>query len=188
LKKHTRETIEPLRQAINSGLEFGDIEYACHAADYYCAHLFFNGEHLDHVQEQQKHYIDFADKFSQEHQFYLLKTIGQVVENLRGMTDNKLLLIGSILNKEEAISYLREVKNLICLFRVYYAKTVVCYLFKQYEEALKLARKGLKYSLYVQSNISFIEQNFYYCLILLAHFEAVSGEEEKKQEYLSQVE
>ncbi|MEG3889390.1 AAA family ATPase [Microcoleus sp. Z1_A1] len=187
-KKHTRETLEPLRQAINSGLEFGDIEYACHAADYYCAHLFFKGEHLDYVQEQQKHYIDFADNLSQEHQLYLLKILGQLVENLRGMTDNKLLLIGSILNEEEAISYLREVKNFMCLFRVYYAKTVVCYLFKQYEEALEFAREGLKYSIYVQSNISFIEHSFYYCLILLAHFEAISGEEEKKQKYLIQVE
>ncbi|MEG4487899.1 AAA family ATPase [Microcoleus sp. D2_18a_B4] len=188
-KKHTRETIEPLRQAINSGLEFGDIEYACHAADYYCAHLFFNGEHLDYVQEQQKLYIDLAERLSQEHQLYLLKILGQLVENLRGMTDNKLILMGSILNEEKAISYLREVKNFICLFRLYFAKTVVCYLFKQYKEAIEFAREGLKYSGYVQSNISFIEQTFYYCLILLAQYvQEDSGEEEKKQEYLSQVE
>ncbi|HBE36861.1 MAG TPA: serine/threonine protein kinase [Cyanobacteria bacterium UBA11368] len=189
LKKHTRETIEPLRQAINSGLEFGDIEYACHGADYYCSHLFFNGEHLDYVQEQQKQYIDFADKLFQEHQLYLLKIIGQLVENLRGMADNKLLLIGSVLNEEEAISYLRKVKNFICLFRIYFAKTVICYLFKNYEEALQSAKEGLKYSVYVQSNISFIEQIFYYCLILLSdYFHKDSGDEDKKQEYLKQVE
>ncbi|MEG4200020.1 AAA family ATPase [Microcoleus sp. Pol12A5] len=189
LKKHTRETIEPLRQAINSGLEFGDIEYACHGADYYCSHLFFKAEHLDYVQEQQKLYIDLAERLSQEHQLYLLKILGQLVENLRGMTDNKLSLMGSILNEEKAISYLREVKNFICLFRLYFAKTVVCYLFKQYEEAIEFAREALKYSGYVQSNISFIEHTFYYCLILLAQYaQENSGEEEKKQEYLNQVE
>lgn len=189
LKKHTRETIAPLRQSINSGLEFGDIEFACHSADYYCSHLFFNAEHLDYVQEQQKLYIDLAERLSQEHQLYLLKILGQLVENLRGMTDDKLILMGSILNEEKAISYLREVKNFICLFRLYFAKTVVCYLFKQYEEAIEFAREGLKYSGYVQSNISFIEQTFYYCLILLAQYvQEDSGEEEKKQEYLNQVE
>ncbi|MEG4092411.1 GAF domain-containing SpoIIE family protein phosphatase [Microcoleus sp. Pol12B4] len=62
-------------------------------------------------------------------------------------------------------------------------------MFKQYEEAIEFAREGLKYSGYVQSNISFIEHNFYYCLILLAlYVQEDSGEEEKKQEYLNQVE
>ncbi|MEG4090116.1 hypothetical protein [Microcoleus sp. Pol12B4] len=57
------------------------------------------------MQKQQKLYIDLAERLSQEHQLYLLKILGQLVENLRGMTDNKLILMGSILNEEKAISY-----------------------------------------------------------------------------------
>ena len=185
-KKHTRETIEPLRQAINSGLEFGDIEYACHAADYYCAHLFFNGEHLDYVQEQQKHYIDFADKFSQEHQFYLLKIIGQLVANLRGITDNSLILTGEFLNEGEAIAYLTKINNLMSLFRVFFAKTLLCYLFKDYENAIIYAKTALNNSIHVQGNISFNNHVYYYSLALLAQY--FQETEEKQQQYLKQVE
>lgn len=45
-KEPLATTIKPLLQAINNGLEVGDIKYACHAADYYCSHLFLKGEHL----------------------------------------------------------------------------------------------------------------------------------------------
>ncbi|MEG4801523.1 AAA family ATPase [Microcoleus sp. ARI1-B5] len=185
-KKHTRETIEPLRQAINSGLEFGDIEYACHAADYYCAHLFFNGDHLDYVQEQQKHYIDFADNFSQEYQFYLLKIIGQLVANLRGITDNSLILTGEFLNEGEAIAYLTKINNLMSLFRVLFAKTLLCYLFKDYKNAIINAKTALNNSMLVQANISFNNHVYYYSLALLAQYFQES--EEKQQQYLKQVE
>ncbi|MEG4375549.1 MULTISPECIES: AAA family ATPase [unclassified Microcoleus] len=185
-KKHTRETIKPLRQAINSGLEFGDIEYACHAADYYCAHLFFNGEHLDYVQEQQKHYIDFADNFSQEYQFYLLKIIGQLVANLRGITDNSLILTGEFLNEGEAIAYLTKINNLMSLFRVLFAKTLLCYLFKDYKNAIIYAKRALDNSMLVQANISFNNQVYYYSMALLAQYFQES--EEKQQQYLKQVE
>ncbi|MEP6517523.1 AAA family ATPase [Microcoleus vaginatus] len=185
-KKHTRETIEPLRQAINSGLEFGDIEYACHAADYYCAHLFFNGEHLDYVQEQQKHYIDFADNFSQEYQFYLLKIIGQLVANLRGITDNSLILTGEFLNEGEAIAYLTKINNLMSLFRVLFAKTLLCYLFKDYKNAIIYAKTALNNSMLVQANISFNNHVYYYSLALLAQY--FQETEEKQQQYLKQVE
>ncbi|MEG4172914.1 MULTISPECIES: GAF domain-containing protein [unclassified Microcoleus] len=185
-KKHTRETIEPLRQAINSGLEFGDIEYACHAADYYCAHLFFNGEHLDYVQEQQKHYIDFADNFPQEYQFYLLKIIGQLVANLRGITDNSLILTGEFLKEEEAIAYLTKINNLMSLFRVLFAKTLLCYLFKDYKNAIIHAKTALNNSMLVEANISFNNHVYYYSLALLAQYFQES--EEKQQQYLKQVE
>ncbi|MEG4205453.1 AAA family ATPase [Microcoleus sp. Pol7_A1] len=185
-KKHTRETIEPLRQAINSGLEVGDIEYACHAADYYCAHLFFNGEHLDYVQEQQKHYIDFADKFSQEYQFYLLRIIGQLVANLRGITDNSLILTGEFLNEGEAIAYFTKINNLMSLFRVLFAKTILCYLFKDYKNAIIYAKTALNNSMLVQANISFNNHVYYYSLALLAQY--FQETEEKQQQYLKQVE
>ena len=185
-KKHTRETIEPLRQAINSGLEFGDIEYACHAADYYCAHLFFNGEHLDYVQEQQKHYIDFAGNFAQQYQFYLLKIIGQLVANLRGTTDNPLLLMGEMLNESETIAYLESINNLMSLFRVFFAKTLLCYLFKDYEAALENAKRALKSSTLVEGNISFTKHIYYYSLALLALY--FQETESKQQQYLKQVE
>jgi predicted ATPase/serine phosphatase RsbU (regulator of sigma subunit)/tRNA A-37 threonylcarbamoyl transferase component Bud32 len=185
-KEPLATTIEPLLQAINNGLEVGDIEYACHAADYYCSHLFFKGEHLDYVQERQKQYRDVTAKLSQEHQLYLIKIIGQLVANLMERTDNKLLLIGNLLNEEETIAYLQSINNTIALFRVFFAKTMLCYLFKDYATAIEHGITGVNYSTMLHSNFSFSEHIFYYSLALLAEY--FQETEEKQQQYLKQVE
>ena len=145
-KEPLATSIRPLLQAINNGLEVGDIEYACHAADYYCSHLFFKGEYLDYVQERQKNYSDLTAKLSQDHQLYLIKIIGQLVANLMGLTDNKLLLIGDLLNEEETIAYLQSINNTIALFRVFFAKTMLCYLFQDYAMAIEHGITGVNYS------------------------------------------
>jgi len=188
-KEPLATTIDPLLQAINNGLEVGDIEYACHAADYYCSHLFFKGEHLDYVQEQQKNYSDLTAKLSQEHQLYLIKIIGQLVANLMARADNKLLLIGDMLNEEETIAYLQSINNTIALFRVFFAKTMLCYLFQDYAMAIEHGITGVNYSTMLHSNFSFSEHIFYYSLALLAqYFQENSGDESKQQQYLKQVE
>ncbi|PSB45508.1 hypothetical protein C7B80_16770 [Cyanosarcina cf. burmensis CCALA 770] len=168
-KKHARETIEPLLRAIQDGLEVGDIEFACHAAYFYCAHLFFNGNNLEYVQDKQKQYIKFIQKFRQEHQLYLAKIDGQLVDNLRKRSPDKLVLSGEYLNEEETIAYLQKHNNLISLFSIYFARCMLCYLFKNYEKSLESAKVGAKYSGYVQSEIIFVQHNFYYSLSLLAH-------------------
>ncbi len=190
ISQHQKEplanTIEPLLQAINNGLEVGDIEYACHAADYYCSHLFFKGEHLDYVQDQQKHYRDLTAKLSQEHQLYLIKIIGQLAANFIGRSENKLLLIGDLLNEEETIAYLQSINNTIALFRVFFAKTMLCYLFKDYATAIDHGITGVNYSTMLHSNFSFSEHIFYYSLALLAEY--FQETESKQQQYLKQVE
>ncbi len=185
-KKPLATTIEPLLQAINNGLEVGDIEYACHAADYYCSHLFFKGEHLDYVQEKQKNYSDLTANLSQEHQLYLIKIIGQLAANLMDQADNKLLLIGDLLDEKETIAYLQKINNIIALFRVFFAKTMLCYLFKDYALAIDHGVTGVNYSTIIQANFSFTEHIFYYSLALLAQY--FQETESKQQHYLKQVE
>jgi predicted ATPase len=81
-KKHTKETIGPLLQAIKSGLEIGDIEFACYAAHYYCLHLFFNANSLQNLQDTQRKYINLIRINKQEHQLSLSKILGQIIETL----------------------------------------------------------------------------------------------------------
>lgn len=185
-KEPFKNTIEPLRQAIYSGLEVGDIEYACHAANFYCSHLFFTGNYLEDVQEQQKQYIDFIGNYEQKHQFYLAKVIGQLVANLSAQSADRLILIGEFFNEVEILPYFQEINNLISMFSVYFAKTMLCYLFKDYERALENAIAGSEYSIFVQAEIIFTEHNFYYSLALLAQY--FHETEEKQQHYLKQVE
>ena len=185
-KEPFKNTIEPLRQAIYSGLEVGDIEYACHAANFYCSHLFFTGDYLEDVQEQQKQYIELIGNFEQKHQFYLAKVIAQLVANLSAQSADRLILTGEFFNEVEIIPYFQEINNLISMFSVYFAKSMLGYLFKDYEGALEHAIAGAKYSIFVQAEIIFTEHNFYYSLALLAQY--FQETEENQQQYLTQVE
>ncbi|WP_333231923.1 AAA family ATPase [Microcoleus sp. AT9_A2] len=182
-KEHIRETIDPLQVAIQSALDVGDIEYACYAANYYCSHLFYKGEYLVFLQDRQKKYIEFIGKFKQEHQFYLAKIIGQLVANLLEKSENKVNLAGEFINEEEILPYFQERNNFIALFNIYFCKCVLCYLFKEFPQALEAATIGETYTGVIQSEIIFIEHNFYYSLSLLAQKNQINT----REEYLKKV-
>lgn len=184
-KKHIRETLEPLFQAIQSGLDVGDVEFACHAAVFYCEHLFLVGEHLETVADTQAQYVEFIGKFEQEHQYYMTKTGGQIVLNLLNQSTNKSELIGEMLDEREIIPYLLKNNNLILLFNIYCYKTILCYLFKEYSQAVHNAKTALRYAGFVQGEIIFTEHNFFYSLALLSQS---LGEERKQHPDLKQVE
>ncbi|UNU23702.1 AAA family ATPase [Microcoleus vaginatus] len=192
-KQHTRNTIEPLRQAIQDGLEVGDIEFACHTADFYCAHLFFVGEHLEFVAERLEQYIDFVNMFKQEYQLNLLKIFGQAVSNIREGAENKCELIGNTFNEIENLPLFIKENNVIYLLYIYFLKSRLCYLFKDYSGCLENAELAAKYSHFVRNIILFTEHIFYYSLALVAQYGNTHDREDnennlKQQQYLKQVE
>jgi len=192
-KQHTRNTIEPLRQAIQDGLEVGDIEFACHTADFYCAHLFFVGEHLEFVAERLEQYIDFVNMFKQQYQLKLLKIFGQAVSNIREGAENKCELIGNTFNEIESLPLFIKENNVIYLLYIYFFKSRLCYLFKDYSGCLENSELAAKYSHFVRNIILFAEHIFYYSLALVAQYANTHNREDnennlKQQQYLKQVE
>jgi len=169
-KKHIRETIEPLFQAIQVGLEVGDIEHACHAANFYCSHLFFSGNNLEAVQKNQDKYLKFIKQFQQSHQFNMCSIDSQLVANLRGKAADNLLLLGDYIDENQMKSYLEDTNDLISLFSLYFAKCLLCYLFQDYQGAIKYAVIGFQYSGFVQAGMIFSQHNFYYSLAILASY------------------
>jgi predicted ATPase/signal transduction histidine kinase len=191
-KKHTKETIEPLFQAIQTGLEFGDIEFACYASHYYCSHLFYNGNHLENVHSNQKQYVKFLKHNKQEHQLFLSSICSQLVANLLNKASQKCLLSGEFINEEEALINFHKNNNLLAIFSIYYAKCLICYLFKDYKSSLEYAITGANYSGFIQGDIIFTQHNFYYSLALLAQYRYICShpnvaDETEQQQYLKQV-
>ncbi|BDA74454.1 serine/threonine protein kinase [Calothrix sp. PCC 7716] len=191
-KEHIRVTTNPLHEAIESGLETGDIEFACHAANFYCSHLFFLGNNLELVAQNQVIYTNFISKLEQQHPLYLTKICAQAVANLIGISAVTTKLIGKILNEEEALPYLLSINNVILLFNVYFYKSFLCYLFDEYKSSLKYAKIALNYGKFVTSEIVFTLHNWFYSLALLAEYSNKLLKSQKKQvekieKYLSQV-
>ncbi|GJD19500.1 serine/threonine protein kinase [Rivularia sp. IAM M-261] len=191
-KEHIKRTINPLHEAIESGLEVGDIEFACHAANFYCSHLFFVGNHLELVIQNQSNYIEFISKLEQQHPLYLAQICAQVIANLLDKSLIKTKLIGEFLNEEEAIPYLLSINNLMSLFNAYFYKSFLCYFFEEYHQSLEYAKIALNYGKFLKGEIIFTLHNWFYSLALMAEYynnllQSESNQINNLQEYLSQV-
>ncbi|UBF30002.1 AAA family ATPase (plasmid) [Kovacikia minuta CCNUW1] len=191
-KKHIRETIESLYEAIESGLEVGDIEFACHAAQFYCDHRFFIGEHLESVTQTQSKYVELIKKLEQRHQLGLAQICAQTVENLLGQAEDCCCLIGTFFDQEKALPEFLAINNIILIFNVYFFQAFLCYVFEKYSDSIENAKLAINYAGYLQAEVVFTQHNFYYSLALLAQCPMVgtsteAGENSEQQQCLEQV-
>ncbi|NCQ96031.1 MAG: AAA family ATPase [Microcystis aeruginosa W11-06] len=183
-KHHIKQTLEPLKKSMQKALEVGDLEFACHAANFYCNHLLFVGNNLEFVHNQQKQYIDFIAQYQQEHPLNLIKICAQFVEILVNESVVKNLT-GTMLDEEKSLRQLLQVNNRISIFYIYFYKAWLCYLFKDYSQAIENSKIALEYSGFVKAEIIFTEHNFYYSLALLAQYPSL--DQKNKKQYLKQV-
>ncbi|MEH2033741.1 MAG: AAA family ATPase [Nostoc sp.] len=167
-REPARKTIAPLCEAIQVGLEAGDVEYACYNASSYCNYLFFVGETLEQVNQQQQKYIDMLLKFKQEYQIYFGQICRQLVLNLMGAAEDSLILVGESFDERKMLPILIETQNGTLLFLLHLAKTILLFIFQDYQQALIHAKEAEKYLGNMVGFLQFAEHNFYYSLALLA--------------------
>ncbi len=169
-KEHIQATTNPIYESIESALEVGDIEFACHAANFYCSHIFLVGNHLEFVAKNQAEYINFVSKFEQQHQLGLLKICAQAVDNLLNHSVAKIQLTGNILDEEKFVNFVLSSKNTLPLFDIYSYKVWLCYIFEEYEECLNCVQLASDYSLFTKTGVLFKYNNWFYSLALLAEY------------------
>ncbi|MBN3941891.1 ATP-binding sensor histidine kinase [Nostoc sp. NMS9] len=184
-REPARKTLAPLREAIQVGLEVGDVEYACYNATSYCNYLFFVGETLEQVNQQQQKYIDLLLKFKQEYQIYFGQICRQLVLNLMGAAEDSLILVGESFDERKMLPILIETQNGTLLFLLHLAKTILLFIFKDYQQALIHAQEAEKYQGNMVGFLQFAEHNFYYSLALLAT--CSNGNQAEQQSALEKV-
>ncbi|MBE9164247.1 MULTISPECIES: ATP-binding sensor histidine kinase [Microcoleaceae] len=192
-KEHARETIDPLQEGVQSGLDTGDVEYAGYCALNSCAHIFLIGNYLESVESRQAHYLNLLLKLKQEFGLYYIKIWRQIVLNLFRPTADKCCLIGESFNEVEMLPILETANNQISLFAAYLAKAILSYLFKEFAAAVENASIAEKYKASAPGHMTVAVHNFYYSLALLAQYpnvryQAESGRESEQQEALAIVE
>ncbi|OCQ98472.1 hypothetical protein BCD67_07880, partial [Oscillatoriales cyanobacterium USR001] len=185
-KEHTVETLAPLIEGFHSGLETGDMEYAGICALHYSGHIFWVGKSLELVANEQLAYIGLMNKLKQEFPAKYIENFHQLTLNLQGLSSNKFLLIGESFDETAMLPYLQTINNSVTLFAVYVNKTILCYLFKDFPQAIDNALLALEQ---IASGIGLMTLavcNFYYSLSLLANYNNVEPTEQ--EQYLLQVE
>ncbi|WP_287252847.1 MULTISPECIES: ATP-binding sensor histidine kinase [unclassified Moorena] len=184
-KEHLKETLNPLLEAFNSGLETGELTYSGFAALNYCTNLLFVGDDLDLAAQKYGQYLEWLQKRKLDYHVIYGQIGKQLTLNLLGKSDDPCQLIGEDFNELEMLPILREQNNGTSLFYLYLAKSILFYWFKQPEQAIAQARAAEQYAQSVAGLILVAEHNFYYSLALLAHYPHV--EPQQQGEYLTQV-
>ncbi|MEP6490689.1 ATP-binding sensor histidine kinase [Microcoleus vaginatus] len=165
---HARETIEPLQETVQYGLESGDLEYAGYAAIYTSVYPFFVGEHLNEVCAKQTIYTNLLVNLKQNYLSLAIIIWRQLVWKLLNKTENECRALGNLFDEEAMLPLFTESNNGALLFSTYFSKSIFLYLLQNYAEAVTYAKLADRYSGYVAGVIHTGQQNFYYSMILLA--------------------
>ncbi|MEP6490491.1 AAA family ATPase [Microcoleus vaginatus] len=184
-KEPSRSSIASLVSAVQSGLETGDIEYACYSAMYLCIYSFFSGENLRAVDTKYEQYLELMLNFQQEYQTYYTKIWRQLTLNLQGLAEDNCRLVGESFNEDEMLPVLLAANNVSSLFGVYFAKLVVNYLFGDRDRAVENAQLAEQYVAGVGSLMMVPQYNFYHSLALVALYP--HADSSAQEQYLNQV-
>jgi len=167
-KQHVSETIEPLRKTVQTSLEMGSIEDACYAAVTYISNVFLMGKNLDELSSQNKEYINLIKKLQQQFPLHYAQLWTQLALNLNNDSISNSNLEGELFNEFEMLAILEQTNNLISLYCLYLAKTILSYFFKDIGNAIVNAKKAISYEHSMGGLLDISSHNFYYSLALLA--------------------
>lgn len=170
--RHWREpaiaTLEHFVSGIRSGIEVGDIEYACFHAKYYCTYIFFVGESLPTAAQKSQKQIEMIQSFKQDFQLNYARIWLQLNLNLQGLASDRLLLVGESFDEVRMLPLWLETANATSLFALYLAKLILCYLLKDYKQAVVNGEKAEQYLDAARGTMCFSAYYFYHSLAVLA--------------------
>ncbi len=185
-KKPARETIAPLIEGSQSGLETGDVEFAGVTAMHCGSYLFWIGEPLESVAQKQTQFVEMMQAVKQEYQQTYLNLWRQTVFNLQGHHSEPCRLIGTAFNEDDILPKVLEANYGMAIFGIYLAKSMLCYLFKDFTQAVANAELADSYEPANAGIMVVPIRQFYYSLALLATYHNVSSD--KQREIVVQVE
>ncbi len=171
-KKPFRACLTPLKQAIQTGFEIGDLEFMGYAAMHYCSGMFLCGKPLTEVAEEIPAYVKMARKNQHPFPESYLSLWGQLTHNLLGKTNNIFILKGKfidIFQLEQSQYYTSPLK-----FTNLFAQTIIYYLFEQYEAALDCAEQLEDLGKTLMGVTVPSQSYYYYSLVALALYPQAS--------------
>lgn len=169
-KEHGKNSLAQFREGVQTGLETGDIEWACYCAGNYCGFSFLTEDSIEFVVEEQQKYIDIAKKSKIETAIYYGSAWRQLALNFLGEASENTQLTGASFDEAEMLPRLIASKSGTVLFMVYLCKTILFYQFKRYSDAVKAAELTTEQVGSAMGYLQVAVLNFYESLSLLADY------------------
>ncbi|RKZ83317.1 MAG: hypothetical protein DRR19_19320, partial [Candidatus Parabeggiatoa sp. nov. 1] len=135
-----RETLKPLLDGYQTGLETGDLEFGCYNALYYCMHSYFIGRELAGLEKEIAAYTETATQFKQRNTVNFKKIIWQSVLNLMGKSNHPCQLIGDAYNEINSLPQHQQANDKYALGSLFLHKLILNYLFHSNTQAVENAK------------------------------------------------
>jgi PAS domain S-box-containing protein len=158
-KTHTRDTLKPLQEGYQSGLETGDFEYGTYCGMVYCRHAFFVGQELNKLAAETAAYSQNFARLRQQRNLHANEFYRQAVLNLLGQADDPTCLTGKACHEPEMIAHYTATKDRSGLAGLYVLKLMLCYTFEDYAQAGQVA---LTVEPYLDSVVSMLTVPLFY--------------------------
>lgn len=142
---HLKETLIPLRQAEQSGIENGDLEWASYAAKNRCQNLYFIGTELHEVEREMASLSHSLTQWQQMTVVQWNEMYRQAVLNLLGRSENPGELVGEAYNRVQAVPLMISANDRNGLHDYFVNQLMLCYWFENYAEALVNAEQAQNY-------------------------------------------
>ncbi|WP_437951273.1 ATP-binding sensor histidine kinase [Sorangium sp. So ce296] len=174
-KRHLRETLDPLRHAVQVGLDTGDIEYSAYSSTILSLHSLFVGEELTTTELRMKQSVDLSLKLNNQYSLYHSRIWMQLVRCLRATSEEKQRLVGDSFDETTMIPCLGQSRS--SLFALHLAKGMLLYTFGHPEQAHRSLRAGEEYRDGVAGMVTVLEHNFYESLSILAALDRLAEDD-----------
>ena len=184
-KDHVKETIKPFSSGYVTGIESGNIEFACFNLLGITGKSYWCGKNLKELVQEAKGSCDTIIRLKQKHTLYCIQAYLQAALNLMGQTQNSCQLFDDGHDEEATLRLARESNDLVVLCNVYINKSVVCYLFYKYDESIEYLDLLEQHIRALIGTITFAVFHFYDSLIRLAVF--IKSESSKQEQILKKV-
>jgi PAS domain S-box-containing protein len=170
-KCHLKESIIPLRETVQSGLESGDFEYAGYAAVDECLHRFFLGENLLFVWQKARQYLELLAPLNQNLAIAELNLWRQLAFSLSHRECDR--------QPDQIFPNLEASSPVAVNHANALAKIIVAYLWNQPQSAIETIERYQK-NHQDADLLTQIQFKFYSCLLLLMQARTLPKKEQRR--------
>ena len=179
-KEHIKETVKPLAEGYQAGLETGDLPYAAYCALSHCVRMYMASTNLAEVKKEMEIYVNAIRKINQPLALDGLQMFHQVISNMLSDSEQPWMLIGEVYDERSQLPFHQEANNRFALHYFYFNKLILTCMFTQYDEAVESADMAERYLDEVTGGLAVPVFHFYDSIARLGAYDSMIEEERKR--------
>ncbi|MDY7228105.1 trifunctional serine/threonine-protein kinase/ATP-binding protein/sensor histidine kinase [Hyalangium rubrum] len=184
--RHLRETLAPLKQAVQAGLDNGDTAFAAYSVIHLTTNLFYVGQPLDEVLPEHERYVELMKARQLRVASSTTRSLRQLCLNLMGRSKDPRRMVGDSFDEELEFAELQAYGYNAGLAQLYLQKHLLACLFRDTKLALETARAAEPYFSSQLGEVSYLLHHFLQSLTLLSA--AGGASETDRARFLARVE